>query len=120
MHFNRTDHRLLTFSAALLLTCSQHILAQSPAGTPAGGGGGGGAGAGTAGSPTGTTGTPGGSRGPIGNPNYPSNNPNNNGPFSTMSPGMNRPIFLSGKVMFDDGTPTNSEIRIERVCGANP
>ena len=26
--------------------------------------------------------------------------------------------FLSGKVMFDDGAPTNSDIRIERVCGA--
>ena len=52
------------------------------------------------------------------NPNpysIPQQNPNdNNGPFA------NRPIFLSGKVMFDDGGPTNSDIRIERVCGATP
>ena len=31
-----------------------------------------------------------------------------------------RPIFLSGKVMFDDGTQPNPEIRIERVCGGSP
>lgn len=52
--------------------------------------------------------------------NVPNGNvPNNNGPFSN---GRNtypqqRTIFLSGKVMFDDGTPPNNEIRIERVCG---
>jgi Tfp pilus assembly protein PilF len=68
-----------------------------------------------AGSPGG--GSPGRSTNSPSNPNpysIPQTNPNdnNNGPFA------NRPIFLSGKVMFDDGAPTNSDIRIERVCGA--
>lgn len=38
---------------------------------------------------------------------------------TTNSPTINRPIFLSGKVMFDDGSQTNSDIRIERVCGGS-
>jgi tetratricopeptide (TPR) repeat protein len=49
------------------------------------------------------------------------NIPNNNGPFNngTNTYPQPRTIFLSGKVMFDDGTPPNNEIRIERVCGIN-
>lgn len=48
------------------------------------------------------------------------NNPNNNGPFSNDTNSYpQRSIFLSGKVMFDDGTPPNNDIRIERVCGIN-
>jgi tetratricopeptide (TPR) repeat protein len=45
----------------------------------------------------------------------------NSGTTATM-PGTydTRPLFLSGKVMFDDGTPPNSDIKIERVCGGNP
>ena len=31
----------------------------------------------------------------------------------------NRPMFISGRVLFDDGTRPNNEIRIERVCAAN-
>lgn len=41
-------------------------------------------------------------------------------PTSTSPTGtsdMSRPIFLSGKVMFDDGSSPNTDIRIERVCG---
>lgn len=33
---------------------------------------------------------------------------------------MPRPIFLSGKVMMDDGTPPPEAVVIERVCGGNP
>lgn len=63
---------------------------------------------GTSATGTGTRGTT--SNTPLGNTtNYPS---------STGSP-MNRPIFLSGKVLFDDGTPPNIDVRIERVCGGN-
>jgi len=52
----------------------------------------------------------------MGNNPYP-----NNYPGSVNSPtSVQRPIFLSGKVMFDDGTPTNTDIRIERVCGGTP
>src|SRR5512144_1293969 len=32
-------------------------------------------------------------------------------------PEMNRPIFLSGKVRLDDGTPPPDTVVIERVCG---
>ncbi len=32
----------------------------------------------------------------------------------------NRAIFLSGKVVFNDGSPANTNIRIERVCGGSP
>ncbi|HZS57264.1 MAG TPA: tetratricopeptide repeat protein [Bryobacteraceae bacterium] len=42
-----------------------------------------------------------------------------NTPSTTTSPSMTRPIFLSGKVMFDDGSQTNPDIRIERVCGGS-
>jgi len=35
------------------------------------------------------------------------------------SPVFQRPIFLSGKVLFDDGSPANANIRIERVCGGS-
>lgn len=34
------------------------------------------------------------------------------------SPDMQRPMFLSGKVMLDDGTPPPDSVRIERVCGS--
>jgi tetratricopeptide (TPR) repeat protein len=34
-------------------------------------------------------------------------------------PSASQPIFLSGRVQFDDGTPPSYEIRIERVCSGN-
>jgi tetratricopeptide (TPR) repeat protein len=37
----------------------------------------------------------------------------------TNAPMLPRPIFLSGKVMFDDGSQTNPDVRIERVCGGS-
>ena len=33
---------------------------------------------------------------------------------------MQRPIFLSGRVMMDDGTPPQESVLIERVCNGNP
>jgi tetratricopeptide (TPR) repeat protein len=33
--------------------------------------------------------------------------------------GLSRPIFLSGRVVLDDGTQPNANIRIERVCAGN-
>jgi len=33
---------------------------------------------------------------------------------------MQRPIFLSGKVMFDDGSQPNMDVRVERVCSGIP
>jgi len=41
--------------------------------------------------------------------------PSNPFPGSTTS--STTPIILTGRVMFDDGTPPNPNIRIERVCG---
>jgi outer membrane protein assembly factor BamD (BamD/ComL family) len=49
---------------------------------------------------------------PANNNNYPSSN-------YPSSPSLDRPIFLSGKVAFDDGSPPDSNIRIERVCAGN-
>jgi Tfp pilus assembly protein PilF len=109
--FNRNNRRVAILLVAGLGIFSESVLAQkggtqgSPGGAapPSGGVPGAGSAGRTPNSPTNP------------NPNpFPQQNPNdnNNGPFS------NRPIFLSGKVMFDDGGPTNSDIRIERVCGA--
>lgn len=43
--------------------------------------------------------------------------PSERTPFPSEMP---RPIFLSGKVMMDDGTPPPEPVVIERVCGGNP
>jgi TolA-binding protein len=100
-------HRSLTLSiAALLAASAPQLLGQKSGGANAGAGS-----ATTSPSPTGGT------RGTTTNPNnLPSLNPNNPD-NSNNNPLADRPIFLSGKVMFDDGSPTNPDIRIERVCG---
>lgn len=71
-------------------------------------------GAGNAPSP-GNVGT-GNTRGTYGN--IPNNNRFPTNPQSTQQ--MERPYFFSGRVMFDDGTQPNTDIRIERVCGTTP
>jgi len=111
--FNRNSRRVAIVLVAGLGILSENALAQA-GGTQ---GSAGGTAPPSAGSPgAGSVGrTPNSPTNPNPNP-FPQTNPNdsNNGPFA------NRPIFLSGKVMFDDGGPTNSDIRIERVCGATP
>jgi tetratricopeptide (TPR) repeat protein len=69
--------------------------------------------------------------GAVGTGNIPTGTTNStgNGTFGSINNGRTQttpfpntqqpPIFLSGLVMFDDGTPANTNIRIERVCGAN-
>src|SRR6266404_1333482 len=52
----------------------------------------------------------------IPNPNDP-NNPNNQ---NNRFPDQQRPIFISGKVMLDSGTPPGDSVVIERVCNGNP
>ena len=108
----RINHRAIALSAtaACLLWMGPAFAQQKP-----GGGAGNNRG--------GTTGPPSG--------NVPANIPNgnNNGstgsvPYGTQNQTtpypnpqqMQRPIFLSGVVLFDDGTPANHNIRIERVC----
>ena len=111
--FYRNNRRLATLVLAGLGILGENLLAQQ--GGPQGGGG-------NAPPPGAGTPPPGG-----GSPGRGTNNPNNPNPYSipqtnpndnNNGPFANRPIFLSGKVMFDDGAPTNSDIRIERVCGA--
>jgi len=88
------------------------------AGQPAGGGGATTAppGGGGANSPSPTPGR--GTTNPGNNPNqFPGqqNDPNN------RFPNMERqPMFFSGKVMMEDGTPPPESVVIERVCNGNP
>ena len=97
-----THRRLLLIPAVVLFFGCQWALAQK--GGSGSSGSAGSAGAGSAGSPT------------RGNPTGNVPNPNFGNVPSNTSPSFNRPIFLSGKVMFDDGSPANTDIRIERVC----
>ena len=53
--------------------------------------------------------------------NTPGNNRNTLGTYNPQGPlGMPMPIFLSGRVLFDDGTKPNTNIVIQRVCFGNP
>jgi tetratricopeptide (TPR) repeat protein len=80
---------------------------QGRGGAPAGGGGG----TGTTGTPsTGTTGTPGPGTG-RGIPTTPSTNP------TPTQPTIQQPVFVSGKVLMEDGAPPTESVAIERVCG---
>jgi Flp pilus assembly protein TadD len=107
--------RLARFRTALVLaTCIAVSVSPAP-GQKTGGGA-------TPTAPSGTTGpgigtpTPGTTPG-LPNPNpYPNPNTNPNNRF----PDQQRPIFLSGKVMLDDGTPPSEPVTIERVCNGNP
>ena len=97
-----THRRLVLIPAAALFFGSQAAFAQR-------------GGSGSSGS-TGSVGT--GNAGSSASRGTPGNVPNptfGNAPSNT-APTYNRPIFLSGKVMFDDGSPLNGDIRIERVC----
>ena len=70
------------------------------------------------------TGAPGGNTGGIPGIGTGTNNrlPNNPLPTTTQPgqsqfPGFQRPIFLQGKVMLDDGNPPGEQVMIERLCG---
>lgn len=77
---------------------------------------------GTAGAGSAPSTSPGASAGSAGTINRNPTNPNptantrNNWPGTQQ--GMARPIFISGRVVTDDGSPVDSEVRIERVCGS--
>ena len=88
---------------AILLTAGLFLPAfpQSRGGTSAGSTTGGSTGGSTGGTNTGTTGTR-------------STNPNTTNP--NTAPGFPAPIFLSGRVLMEDGTAPPSEAVIERVC----
>lgn len=105
----------------LILLSLSSLLAQQG---PAPGAGGGTAGGGAAGGVGNTN--PGGGLGGIGgglggnNPTNPRNPfPGNTDPTNPRSPFpdiQQRPIFISGKVMLEDGTPPPDSVTIERVC----
>lgn len=99
-------------------------LAQDPAppqqGPPAGGGG-----AGGVGGAGGTGGTGGGNNPNTGIPGntspFPGRTPGNQqdtfpGQNRTQFPEMQRPVFLSGKVTLEDGSPPPESVVIERMC----
>lgn len=104
---HRITHIWTTRAAVLLLAAGQIIWAQKPTS-------GGAAGTSIPSAATGTTGT--GTRGTLGNTPSSGNTSN----FPNSQDPTTRPIFLSGKVLFDDGTPPNINVRIERVCSGNP
>jgi hypothetical protein len=65
--------------------------------------------------PTPTVPTP----GKTNTPNFPSpNSPTQ--PNNTVGTLPARPVFLSGKVMMEDGTPPPDSVRIEKICSGNP
>jgi tetratricopeptide (TPR) repeat protein len=101
--------RVSTFLVASGL-CVQAAFAQgrgAPAAPPAGGSSTGAAGAGSTASPT--RGTP---------TNIPST-PSNTNP-QQQQPTISQPIFLSGRVLMEDGTPPTQSVVIERVCNGQP
>jgi len=103
--------RLTAVGAVLcgsMLVCPG-LFAQRGGGSAGGGGigGGTGAGAGRGGSVPTSPGTPTVGRNPTTQP-YPG------------TADMQRPIFLSGRVLFDDGTKPNRDVVIQRVCIGNP
>jgi len=94
------------------------VLAAALAAAQQGGGrAGGGAGATTGGTPN-TGGFPGNNGGINSRPGSISNSPTN--PGATFPGDVPRPIFLSGKVMLNDGTAPSEPVLIERVCNGTP
>ncbi|HMF77461.1 MAG TPA: tetratricopeptide repeat protein [Bryobacteraceae bacterium] len=86
-------------------TCSQTLLAQKPPAPT------------TTTPPAPNTGNT--NRGTMGN-NTPNLGNGNTLNYPSNDSQMNRTIFLSGKVMFEDGAPPSIDVRIERVCGGSP
>ncbi len=103
----------LRIAFASTLTCA-FLTAQAPAPAAPAGGGGGTVGAGSS-IPGGSTG--GGRPGSI--PQTPQSIPGRDQQQRDTFPTMeNRPVFLSGKVVMEDGTPPPEQVVIERLCGA--
>src|SRR5262245_51967078 len=80
-----------------------------------GGAGGAGAGGAGAGGAAGTGGATTGSR-----PTSPTTIPNPNQTQQQTPQSMPQPIFVSGRVLLEDGTPPTDSVVIERVCNGQP
>ncbi len=46
--------------------------------------------------------------------------PNSNGYPSSTNQNIARPVFLSGRVVLDDGSKPSTDITIQRICNGNP
>jgi len=113
-------NRVLILTVIASMSAS-FVFAQAQGGAPAGGAAGGGA-------PAGGGATTGGAGNVGGNPG--GNNPGSSRFPTTPQPGTQqqqpqtldfpRPIFISGKVMMDDGTPVPSNVVIQRLCNGSP
>ncbi|HUI77005.1 MAG TPA: tetratricopeptide repeat protein [Bryobacteraceae bacterium] len=95
--------RVLLVSAAILFTPAFAQRGGSSGGAPVGGNPGTGSSGGTSQPGTGTPGQ----TAPQGTQNG-------------VSPGPIQPIFITGRVMLDDGTPPPQSVAIQRVCGGSP
>src|SRR5262249_7260716 len=104
-------------TAVPLALCLQLAIAQQPTtgggGAPTGAGGTTGAGGAGGGA---ERPTPGGGR--TNTPTLPGTDPRQQQP--QMPTDMQRPMYVEGKVMMDDGTPPPEPVTIERVCNGNP
>ena len=108
--------------SSLIYATSIIVLAQQPGAAPGAGAGGGGATTPTNPGAGATNPTNPGAGGGFGNTN-PTNPGNNRFPGQNQDPNsrfpdmmQNRPIFISGKVVLEDGTPPPDSVTIERVC----
>jgi tetratricopeptide (TPR) repeat protein len=106
---------VLVPAIALGLTVSPSLLYAQEQGAPQGGGGAGGGGA----APTTTTPGPSPDPGRGRQPQQPTFPDPTRDPQQRF-PEMQRPMFLSGKVVMEDGTPPPEPVVIERVCNGQP
>ena len=118
MHYRQTARWLASIGLAAALAAGLGI-----AQTQGGGGGGGGTGGGGGGTTDrGGTAPPTQPR----TPTTPGQQPQTPFPGQTQQPQtqrfpeMRRPIYLQGKVVFEDGTPAPPNVLIERVCAGRP
>jgi tetratricopeptide (TPR) repeat protein len=114
MQFHSSERRVFSLVAAAAFSLSIGFAQQPATGggqAPAGQAPGGGA------APGGTVPAPGPGSQPGRQPSQdPGRFPQDNRQQRTTFPDFQRPIYLSGKVMLDDGTPPPQPIVIERVC----
>ena len=98
----RRPFQFVALLSSAVLLCSLSVFGQKAPSAPSASSGG----RGTAGTGTG-----------LGNNGSYGSNSGNRNSGSTINNGQQSTIFLSGRVMFDNGQQPDRDIRIERVCG---
>lgn len=114
-------YRVISLSLMIMLAAAV-ALAQDAGGGAAGGGSAGGSSGGAGGGSAGGGATGGSVGGPVGGPVGGAPTPSRGIP-TTPAPSqrtieMPRPIFITGRVMLDDGTAPSDRVVIERVCSS--